>query len=61
VKYVYINEHRVNWEDSKILCFENDYFKHRFLETFFIQTTNNTENDKENCYFSQIYQQFNID
>jgi len=27
----------------------------RFLESFYIQTTNNTLNDKENCYFSEIY------
>jgi len=35
VKHIYINEHHVNWQDSKILCFENDYFKRHFVESFY--------------------------
>ena len=37
------------------LAFESDFFKRRFLETFFINNKITTVNDKENCFYNQIY------
>ena len=46
---------RVEWDHSKILTFETDFIKHRFLEFFFARSSENAINDKENCFYSEIY------
>ena len=38
-----------------ILTFEIDFTKRRFLESFFIHNSENAINDKENCFYSEIY------
>ena len=48
-------DHRVDWDHSKILTFETDFIKRRFLESFFIHNSENAINDKENCFHSEIY------
>ena len=40
---------------AKILSFETDFTKRRFLESFFIHNSENAINDKENCFYSEIY------
>ena len=35
VKHVITKDHRVDWDHSKILTFEIDFTKRRFLESFF--------------------------
>ena len=55
VKHVITKDHQVNWDHSKILTFEIDYTKRRFLESFFIHNFENAINDKENCFYSEIY------
>ena len=35
VKHVITEEHRVDWDHSKILTFGTDFTKQRFLESFF--------------------------
>jgi len=36
VKHVILNDHKIEWNDCKILCHEPDYSKRRFLESFYI-------------------------
>ena len=55
VKHVITKDHRVDWDHSKILTFETDFTKLRFLESFFIHNSENAINDKENCFYSEIY------
>ena len=55
VKHVITEEHRVDWDHSKILTFDTDFTKHRFLESFFTHNSENAINDKENCFHSEIY------
>ena len=54
VKHVITNDHRVDWNHSKILTFEIDFTKRRFLESFFIPNSENSINDNENCFYSEI-------
>ena len=55
VKHVITKNHRVDWDHSKILTFETDFTKRRFLESFFIYNSENAINDEENCFYSEIY------
>ena len=55
VKHVITKDHRVDWDHSKILTFETDFTKRRFFESFFIHNSENAINDKENCFYSEIY------
>ena len=55
VKHVITNDNRVDWDHSKILTFETDFTKRRFLESFFIHNSENAINDNENCFYSEIY------
>ena len=55
VKHVITKDHRVDWDHSKILTFETDFTKRRFLESFFVHNSENSINDKENCFYSEIY------
>ena len=55
VKHVITRDHRVDWDHSKILTCETDFTKRRFLESFFIHNPENAINDKENCFYSEIY------
>ena len=55
VKHVITQDHRVDWDHGKILTFETDFTKRRFLESLFIYNSENVINDKENCFYSEIY------
>ena len=55
IKHVITKFHRVDWNHSKILNFETDFTKRRFLDSFFIHNSENAINDKENCFYSEIY------
>ena len=55
VEHVIIKDHRVDRDHSKILTFEIDFTKHQFLESFFIHNSENSIDDKENCFYSEIY------
>ena len=55
VKHVITKDHRVDWNHSKILTFEIDFTQRRFLESFFIHNSENAINDKENCFYFEIY------
>ena len=55
VKHVITKDHRVDWDHRKILIFEIDFTERRFLESFFIHNSANSINDKENCFYFEIY------
>ena len=55
VKHVVNFQHNIDFDDSSILAFESDFFKRRFLESFFINNKITTVNDKENCFYNEIY------
>ena len=55
VKHVIIKDHQVDRDHSKILTFEIDFTKRRFLESFYIRNSENATNDKENCFHFEIY------
>ena len=54
-EHVITKDHRVDWDHRKILTFETDFTKGCFLESFFIHNSENAINDKENCFYSEIY------
>ena len=41
-------EHSMDWTNAKILDFELDFTKRRFIESYFINQIPNTMNDKQN-------------
>ena len=47
---------KIDWENSKILDIENDYAKRKFIESFFINSKNNSLNDRDSVAFPQMYQ-----
>ena len=54
-KHVFDNEHSMDWTNVKILDFELDFTKRRFIESYFINQIANTMNDKQNDKFPSIY------
>ena len=36
------SEHEIDWENSEILDLENDYAKQKFIQSFFINSQNNS-------------------
>ena len=55
VKHVINSEHCINWNGYSILHYESDFFKRRFLESYYIHRNNSTMNDKEGCCYNEIY------
>ena len=53
--FVFDNEHSMDWTNAKILDFELDFTKRRFIESYFINQIPNTMNDKQNDKFPSIY------
>ena len=50
----------IDWESSEILATENDYKKRRFLESFYIQKTDFSFNDKINSFYPGLYKFINF-
>ena len=50
------SEQEIDWENSEILDLENDYAKRKFIESFFINSQNNSLNDRDFVAFPQVYQ-----
>ena len=50
------SEHEIDWENSEILDNENDYAKRKFIESIFINSQNNSLNDRDSVAFPQVYQ-----
>ena len=45
----------IDFDNSSILAFKLDFFDCCFLESFFINNKITTVNDKENCFYNEIY------
>ena len=52
---VFDSEHSISWTNAKILDFELDFIKCRFIESFFINQISSTMNDKQNDKFPSMY------
>ena len=50
-KHVFDKKHSMDWTNAKILDFELDFTKRRFIESYFIKQIPNTMNDKQNDKF----------
>ena len=55
VKHVVNFQYDIDFNNCSILAFESDFFKRRFLESFFINNKITTVNDKENFFYNEIY------
>ena len=55
VKHVVNFQHNIDFDNSSILVFESDFVKRGFLESLFINNKITTVNDKENCFYNEIY------
>ena len=42
------NDHQIDWVNIKILVQKNDYYKRKFLESFYITKRDSTMNIKSN-------------
>ena len=54
-KYVFDNEHSMDWTNAKILDFKLDFTKRRFIESYFINQIPNAMNDEQNDKFPSLY------
>ena len=48
--------HSIDWKNYEILQIETDYHKHKFIESFYINSLSNALNDKKSVCFPSIYQ-----
>jgi len=48
--------HRMDWDNSKVLEFESNYYTCRFIEPFHINSDKDTMNEKRSDLFPDIYQ-----
>ena len=55
VKHVYLQNHHMVWNNSKISAKETDYTRKNFLESFFIHSNNYAFNDKTNFFYPTAY------
>ena len=46
----------MDWDNSKILANENNWHKHKFIESFYINSKSNTINARNTVKFPEIYQ-----
>jgi len=47
--------HSMDWQHLKVLEFECDFHKRRFIESFYINTDQSSINDKSSDMFPDIY------
>ena len=47
--------HRIDWANSKVLEFESNYYRRRFIESFHINSDKDTMNEKRSDLFPDIY------
>ena len=50
------NEHNILLVNIKILDQENNYYKRKFLESFYVNNCDSTMNTKSNEYFPSPYE-----
>jgi len=49
-------EHNMDWGNSKILAYENNWHKRKFIEFFFINKKSNTIDARNSVKYLDIYQ-----
>jgi len=54
VKYIQDLNQTVDWDNCRILHFETNFIKQKFLGSYFIHLNDNCVNKKENGYFSHL-------
>ena len=47
---------KLSGKNFEFLDLENDYAKRKFIESFFINSQNNSLNDRDSVAFPQVYQ-----
>ena len=47
--------HLIDWKNYEILQIETDYHKHKFIESFYINSLSNVLNDKKNPFVFHLY------
>jgi len=47
--------HSMDWQQSKVLEFECDFHKRRFIESYYINSDQSSMNDKSSDMFPDIY------
>jgi len=55
VKHVVTSEHMADWQNCKMLTYDPDFAKRKFLESYFINENSNAMNDVVGCNNSVIY------
>ena len=48
-------DHKINWEEAKILKLESDYFKRLFTETWYINSKSHVMNRNDGNSFPSVY------
>ena len=54
-KHAITQNHTFNWNQSKLLQFETNYHKRKFIESFFINNNPKSMNDKKSVLFPNVY------
>ena len=54
-KHALENQHNIDWKNSAILDYEQNYHKRKFIEAFYINSTSNALHDKQSVSFSPLY------
>ena len=54
-RYVFDLGHSIDWQHLKVLEFECDFHKRRFIESYYINTDQSSMNDKSSDMFPDIY------
>ena len=57
-KHTITLDHELDWENSKVLTFETNNRKRRFIESFYINQKHNSMNDKKSIFMPAIYNNF---
>jgi len=47
--------HRIDWANSKVMEFESNSYRHRFIESFRVDNDKGTMNEKRSDLFPDIY------
>ena len=48
--------HSIDWDNCEILEIETDYYKRKFIESFYTNSLSNALNDKKSVCFPAVYQ-----
>ena len=58
-KHAISTNHTIDWNNSEILCMECDFYKRRFIESFYINNLKHVMNDKTTVDYPNVYHNLN--